>query len=108
MKIRARPRKKSSRRSRGWGGTAEPSNPDRLAKTLHRNEGNNSVAGRRWSKPHRRSVVIPCGPVTDQIYSDTLSNAAGKNLDLTFSKEPAPPALCLQARPGVAVNDASV
>src|ERR1700730_17591011 len=126
MKIRARPRKKSSRRSRGGGGTVEPSNLEgtpcallpspalrergaersaagegvlpapsvgfaTLAETAHEGEGNKSFAGRRWRSRHRRCVVIACSLVTDGIYSDTLRNVAGKNLELTFSKEPAPP-----------------
>src|SRR4249919_338292 len=79
-----------------------------LAETLHEGEGTKSFAGRRWRSRRRRCVVISCFLVTDGIYSDTLRNVVGKNLELTFSKEPAPPALCIQERLGPAVNAASV
>jgi hypothetical protein len=54
---------------------------------LHEVEGNKSFAGRRSSKSRViADVVFSCLVVTDEIHSDTLRNAAGKNLDLTFFK----------------------
>src|ERR1700756_5037307 len=79
MKIRATPRKKSSRRSRGGRSTAEPSIPE---------SGGDAARRRGYQELCRPSIVrgVVCRvifywqSVTDRIRSDTFSDAAGKNL----------------------------
>src|SRR6266436_3351460 len=80
MKIRARPRKKARRRSRGGGGTAEPSNPDHERRRCTKSRVTRASPAVDRANPVIADVVFSCLVVTDGIHSDTLSNVAGKNL----------------------------